>query len=177
MSRTALSNRLPWDDRWSRPSLPQLIQPLKAHHRRAFETLMNELTPLPSVERSILWYGPAWKWTIHFTLPPQTRKSGKGAQPSEPDTLCYLVPRIESPMVCVPLSEAVIEQLPMQRLSKLIRDGIKMAKCAVAIHWACWTPNNQGEVAHIVDLVKRRHKLTVGLEDKPVEVKPKAKGA
>jgi hypothetical protein len=136
---------------------------------------MNELTPLHGVQRSILWYGPAWKWTIHFTLPPQNRKGAKASQQSaEPDTLCYLVPRVESPMVCVPLSDAVIEKLPMARLSRMIRDGIKMAKCALAIHWACWNPSNQGEVAHIVDLVKRRHKFTMGIEDKVEEVvKPK----
>jgi hypothetical protein len=61
-------------------------------------------------------------------------------------------------MVCVPLSDAVLNDLPIARLGKVVRDGIKMAKCAVTIHWATWTPTSQAEALQIIDLLKRRHK-------------------
>ncbi|MCC7191548.1 MAG: hypothetical protein IT444_02095 [Phycisphaeraceae bacterium] len=157
MSRS-VSTRLAWNDRWSQPTLAQLVDPLKSHHRRVFDTLLLQFNELASVNQSIIWYGPAWKWTIHYTL---ALKPAKGSKSVEPETLAYLVPRVEAPMVCVPLSDAVIEKLPMHRLSKFVRDGVKMAKCAVAIHWACWTPATLSEVGLIMDLVKRRHKLVV----------------
>jgi hypothetical protein len=157
MSRSAI-NRLAWNDRWSQPTLAQLVDPLKSHHRRVFDSLLQQFNDLPSVNQSIIWYGPAWKWTIHYTL---ALRPAKGAKSVEPETLAYLVPRLEAPLVCVPLGDAVIDQLPMARFSKFIREGIKMAKCAVAIHWACWTPGNMSEVGLIMDMVKRRHKLAL----------------
>jgi hypothetical protein len=52
----------------------------------------------------------------------------------------------------------------LAKLSRFIRDGVKMAKCAVAIHWACWTPSNQHEALQIIDLLKRHYKLTAPSE-------------
>jgi hypothetical protein len=160
MSRTA-SNRLAWSDRWSQPSLPQLLDPLKVHHRRVVDALLDQFGELDGLDRSIIWYGPAWKWTVHYSFATRNAKGVKLPITPVPPTLCYLVPRIESPMVCVPLSDEVIDHLPMTRLSRFIRDGIRMAKCAVAIHWACWTPSSQGDVAQIMELVKRRHKMVL----------------
>jgi len=173
MSRTASTNRLAWNDRWSQPSLPQLLDPLKQHHRRVMDATLNQLVDLTGVERSIIWYGPAWKWTIHYTFVNSPSKNNKNPDAA---TLCYLVPRIESPMICVPLSDDVIEKLPMTRLSRFIRDGIKMAKCAVKIHWAVWTPASQSEVAQIVELIKRVHKMATG-GDKAEKPVPEAKAA
>ena len=166
MSRSGATNRLAWSDRWSQPSLPQLLDPLKSHQRKIVNTLLDQLGQIEQTERSIIWYGPAWKWTIHYALiiPPS-----KGSKPADPSTLCYLVPKVEAPCICVPLSDEMIGHLPMTRLSRFIRDGIKMAKCAVAIHWACWTPGSQSEVAQIMELVKRRHKFA--LSPKPLAKK------
>lgn len=165
MTRQA-TQRLPWEDRWSQPSVPQLLDPLKAHHRRAFDHLMGYLDAVEEAERSVVWYGPSWKWTIHYTLPGLPAKPAKaGARravkpaPVERRTLGYLVPKAEGPMVCLPLSEAEIAELPLPKLSKFVRDGIKLAKCAVAIHWACWSPSTQAETLQIIELLKRHHKL------------------
>jgi hypothetical protein len=180
-------HRLPWDDRWSEPTVEQLLQPLKVHHRRVFDHLMTFLAGLEGIEQSVIWYGPSWKWTLHYTLPapaaghpaaPVSALAGsahsgngssaglQGAKRSngkvkERLTLSYLVPRVESPLVCVPLSEAVIEQLPLPRLTKVIREGIKMAKCAVSIHWATWSPSTMAETNDLMDLVKRYHKIVM----------------
>lgn len=183
MPSSALKSRIPWDDRWATPTLAQLLDPLKAQHRRTFDNLMEYIQSLPGVEREIIWYGPAWKWTIHYTLPataaglPGTTPNGSPApvadakskskakaEEGERQTLCYLVPRVESPMISIPLSDDTIGHLPLARLSKFIRDGIKLAKCAVAIHWATWSPSTLGETALIVDLIKRRHKMFIGAE-------------
>jgi hypothetical protein len=158
MASQAFTHRAPWADRWSQPRLEQLLSPLKSHHRRVFDHLMEYVDGLEGAQQSLLWYGPAWKWTIHYTLPvPPTN----GHKPTERTTFLYLVPRVESPTVCVPLSESMIAELPLPRLSKFVRDGIKMAKCAVTIHWATWTPSQLAEATQIIDLLKRRHKLSL----------------
>ena len=72
--------------------------------------------------------------------------------------LCYIVPNIEQPLACVPLSDAVIETLPMRRLSKYIREGIRSAKHAVEISWASWSFETDSEANLISDLIRRKHR-------------------
>ncbi|NJL31623.1 MAG: hypothetical protein HC898_08320 [Phycisphaerales bacterium] len=45
-----------------------LVESLKAHHRRQFVHLMEKLDAMPGMDRTILWYGPSWKWTIVYNL-------------------------------------------------------------------------------------------------------------
>jgi hypothetical protein len=157
MSHTSSSKqRLAWADRWNEPTQDQLLEPLKAHHRRVFDNMIEYLDPIEPVEKKIVWYGPSWKWTIHYTLktpPAGVAKADPGA------TVCYLVPRIEVPLICLPLRQPLLDELPATRLSKFIKDGIRLSKCAVAIHWCTWTPNTQAEVIQIVDLLKRIYKF------------------
>jgi hypothetical protein len=170
MSTTTLSNpRLAWQNRWSEPGLETLLGALKPHHRRAFNHLMQQLEAMEGVSRSLIWYGPGWKWTLQYLHTPASkagsRKNGRdnGHGPATPDlsgALCYLVPDSLMPVVCVPLRSDVIGQLPLKRLSKYIRDGIAVAKCAVAIHWAIWYPVSDSDVGLLMDLVKRKHTIT-----------------
>jgi len=151
MAKTTLKSRLPWENRWEEPTVEQLLEPLAAHHRRAVDTIIKAIAEYDDVEMATIWYGPSWNWTLQFHFP-----ASKG---KEPLVLCYVVAKVGAPVVSIPLTDGQIEQLPMRRLNKLIREGIKTAKCAVTVHWANYTPNNQTEVSHLLDLIKRKHKL------------------
>lgn len=152
MSRTAAyTDRMPWENRWVEPQFETLLEPLNAQRRRLIEIIMETVNEYDGIMRDLQWYGPGWNWTLQY----QFASPIKGL---ESDILCYLVPNPEAPIVCVPLCDAEIEKLPLKRLNKLIRTGINLAKCAVAIHWTTFTPTNQTEVGHIVDLIKRKHK-------------------
>ena len=151
----AAKTRLPWEDRWIEPELSQLVKPIEDQQRRAFSTLISNIDDMERVDRTLTWYGPAWKWTIEYQL---LNTSGESMQ-----VLAYLVPSNSGPLVCVPLTGKVIEQLPMRRLNKFIRNGIRSAKCAVKIHWAVWNLSASTEVTHLMDLMKRKHKITLGL--------------
>ena len=145
--------RLAWEDRWSQPELTQLLEPIKEPYRQPFEQLIERIDDYAEVERSLDWCGDAWKWTIHYVL-----HDGSGGQGQ---TLCYLVPRHDSPVICIPLTDQLIQKLPMKRLGKVVRDGIKSAKCAVSTYWATWSPGNRTEVDQLLDLIKRKHKLAL----------------
>lgn len=175
MDGKPMNKLAPWQDRWSKPSVKQLLSSLNAQHRKAFEQMLHSIDEMDGARCEVTWYGPAWKWTIHITDDHQT-PSTPPTQPASPDasTLCYLVPALETPMICVPLEKGVIDRLPLPRLSKFIRDGVNAAKHAVAIHWATWNASTAGEAVQLVDLIQRRRSVHVG-EPQPVLAKPKRK--
>lgn len=141
---------IPWLDRWTEPTLPQLLQPVEEQRRRIVESLIEQVQKFEGVETSVIWYGQSWRWTVQFTVPDAA---------GERQVLAYLVPSPQAPVFCVPLRDEVITKLPLRRLNKYIRDGLRSAKCAVEVHWALWTPSNNVEVEQLVDLIKRKHKL------------------
>mgnify|MGYP005846460467 CR=1 FL=1 len=154
MSRTAtVRYRDAWQDRWSKPTLDDLLGPHKVQTRKVLEHLMEHVDGLPNVQQKIIWYGNAWKWTLQYTL--------HDAKGREVDTLCYVVPRTEQPLVSVPLSEQQIGKLPIRRLPKIVREGIRSAKFALTTHWANWTPNLVGDTNQIFELLKRKHKMVL----------------
>lgn len=155
MARSAVKPRISWQERWKQPALDELLKPINVQRRRLLELVIAESEQFDAIKQRIVWYGPGWHWTIQYEFDGSNNgQSGK--------VLCYLVPNIEGPLVCVPLVDDEIEKLPMRRLNKMVRNGIVLAKCAVDVHWATWAPTNQTEIAHINDLIKRKHKLTVG---------------
>ena len=151
MAKPAIKSRLAWEDRWTQPTLEQLLKPLREQTRDIFQAMMSEqIETIDGVEQHLIWYGAAWRWTIEYRVP-------LGGQDST--NLLYLVPNPETPVVSVPLPDSVVQQLPVKRLNKYVRDGIRSAKCAVELHWAVWSPNARTEVEHLGDLIRRKHKL------------------
>lgn len=195
MTHSAVQNRLAWDDRWSQPSLEQLLHPLKVQPRRLFDQIIGKVTSLSNVDRAIIWYGPSWKWTIYYTLPANTlvhlpplggsgsSTAGTGASAnaghpassknSDPETLCYLVPNHQNPLICVPLSDAVIDRLPLKRLNRFVREAIASSKCAVTIHWAIFAPTTLAETSYLVDLIERKHAILTGGQGPVLKPEPK----
>jgi hypothetical protein len=136
-----------WQNRWHEPATEELLQPLKAHYRRVFENLTAEMETGGQVRIDRIYYQATWNWTIVLQL---LDENGERTA-----TLCYLVPRIENPQVSVPIPAAVLEQLPIRKLNRYVRDAIASSKCAVSIHWVSFSPTTQAEVGHITDLLRR----------------------
>ena len=154
MPAKAEPTRPAWEDRWNPPTFEQLMSAQKEQHKNLLNTLLQRVDDFEGVESSIIWYGSAWKWTIEYALVTPDGPT--------PEPMAYFVPDPESPIFCVPMREELIAQLPMKRLNRFIRDGIRGAKCAVEIHWAKWSPSAMTEVEHLTDLIKRKHKILTG---------------
>lgn len=154
MNKAAMPKRSVWEDRWSEPTLEQLLENLKDHHRKSIAWLLERTHQLDGIEQHIRWYGKAWKWTVELTF-----TDGEG---EDLGVLLYVVPNPEAPIVCVPLHSDTYEELPIRRLNKYIREGVRSAKCAVELYWAGWTPTSQSDAEHLFDLVKRKHRMRRG---------------
>lgn len=140
-----------WANRWKKPSLEQLVNPIRDHQRPSIMKILEEMDAMEGLDREVAWYGSSWNWTIQYYL---TTARGRSAEP-----ICYVVPDEEQPRICVPLDEPTLEKLPIKRLGKYVREGIAAAKCAVAIHWATWSPASANEVVQLMDLITRKLKL------------------
>jgi hypothetical protein len=151
-----LTPALPWQNRWTTPSLESLLSPLNPQHSAVFTELMKDLEQYEDVTYEFHWYGPSWNWTLEYFFINPKAKDKKGA------TLCYLVPNINGPVVCVTLDDNQMEAMPMRRLNRMIREALKSAKSAVQLHWCTWTPTTNAEVGHLSDLIKRKHKMVNG---------------
>lgn len=145
----------PWEDRWVQPELEQLLTPMDEQRRKVVDILIAQIGAYPGVHQTLIWHGTAWRWTLQFSL---YAEDGKLI-----DTLAYLVPNPESPVLCVPMKLDAVNKLPLKRLNRYIRDGIRVAKRAVDIYWATWTPTAVTETEHLMDLIKRRHKTLMAL--------------
>ncbi len=141
--------RIAWEDRWTEPELEQLLEPIEEARRKLIQSVIDQAEAFDGVETSIAWYGEPWKWTLQFDLTLEDQST----------LLAFVVPKPEAPLVSIPLKRDTIEKLPLRRLSKFIRDGIKIAKYAADTHWGVWTPIQPSEVEQLVDLIKRKHKI------------------
>ena len=111
----------------------------------------------------IRWQGPSWRWTVQILLGDgKTEKAAKSNGKDRDQILAYVVPGTEGLTICVPLKEPAIRSLPKKRLTKYIREGVRLAKCSVAIRWATWKPVTDSDVHQIIDLIKRNYNFRVG---------------
>lgn len=149
-----MTRRQVWEERWTQPEVAQLLQALGPPEENPLARITDELADIDGLCRTLAWYDQAWKWTIEYT-------DGKPLE-NPWDAVCYLVPNPADVAVCVPLSKHVIEQLPMRKISKYIREGIISAKCAVRVHWAIWKPNNVADAPLIADLIRRKYDVLTG---------------
>ncbi|MCC7147419.1 MAG: DUF2236 domain-containing protein [Phycisphaeraceae bacterium] len=143
-----------WQDRWSQPTVKDLIDGIGSLHRGGAKILVERIGKLEGVDASLVWYGPSWKWTVQYSLPSTSKK------PAE--VLCYLVPRQTGPMICVPLTESQMEALKARRLRKFVRDGLEAARRSVQTYWGVWTFATDGEAELLCELVRRKHTLATG---------------
>lgn len=157
MSKTTYKPRLPWQDRWNEPTLDDLLKEIKETHRKPLDNIMAGIESYEGITRRIIWTGQAWQWTIEYTLEGCHETGGEN-----PNAMVYIVPNPEAPIVAIPLRNEQIEQIPLRRLNRFIRDQIRSAKRPVDIHWCKWTPTAQTEVEHIMDLYKRKWKILTG---------------
>ncbi len=166
---TTFATRSAWYDRWTKPDLASLVEALKMHHRRQFSNFIEKLDALERTEQSIIWFGPSWRWTIAYTMPPvavhggsngrSARSSKANTPPKEPEIVCYLVPSVENPLVCVPLCDTEVAEVCAAKgqFGRYIKDGVATAKCAVTTRWATWAPATENETKQILDLIRRKY--------------------
>ena len=154
-----------WTNRWAPPTDEQLLSNLTGNTENHVRNLIQRVEDAaPGVERRVVWHGTSWRWTIQFTSPSTLGFNDASDQEDEPgrDLLYTIVPNPLEVLVVIPLRPEHLEHLPIRRLNRYIRDGIRNAKWAVDLRWVKWIPTANTEVEHLLDLLKRKAKIAVG---------------
>ncbi|BAM04255.1 hypothetical protein [Phycisphaera mikurensis] len=154
-----------WTNRWAPPTDEELLSNLTGNTENHVRNLIQRVEDAaPGIQRKVIWHGMSWRWTIQFTSPSILGYNDASDQEDEPgrDLLYTIVPNPLEVLVVIPLRPEHLEHLPIRRLNRYIRDGIRNAKWAVDLRWVKWIPTANTEVEHLLDLLKRKAKIATG---------------
>ena len=146
MSKLAFKAPLPWQNRWTEPSLEQLLEPQKEQAGESLRSFIDQALEIEGAAVRIRWYGTAWKWAIVID-------AGQDL-----GDLAFVVPNPETPAIAVALEPGLYQGLGTKRLSKYIRDELRSAKWAYESYWTRFSPTNKSDVEALIDLIRRKHK-------------------
>jgi hypothetical protein len=138
--------RIPWEDRFNRPTTQQLRAALSDENASAFDAARKFLKKLNGVEERVTWYGHCWRWSIEY------RKPGD----SEP--LGVLIPSPSDLQLAMPLDTAFVETLPISRMKRSVRDGLELAQAPFDTRWGVWSIQYGQLLDDLRDLFSRRLK-------------------
>jgi hypothetical protein len=145
------AERLPWADRFSKPAVDQLLSHYDAPNAQLFETARESLSESEGVQERVAWQGLPWRWTLVFE------------HPSDPTrAFVYLVPDPQSLKISVPLTQEMVQGLPLRRMKKHIRDGIETGNQVNSVIWACWEVQTENQLEEILEIICRKHSFIEG---------------
>jgi hypothetical protein len=139
--------RIPWEDRFNRPSLKHLRDGLPARARPIFDRCRKHLLGLEDVSETMSWRGESWKWTIEYLTKHTT------------EPLCLLVPSPQDLQLAVPLDREFVNSLSINRMKRAVRDGLELAREPFDTRWAIWSlqAGNLVDDLQVVVVSKLRH--------------------
>ena len=142
---TLVSGTSAWTNRFTSPTVEDLIADIDIEHRELFDHARTCLGKLDGIVERLSWQGIPWRWTLVY------------AAESDPDTLLtYLVPEPGRPQISVPLRTEIINQIKPRKISRIVRDGILQASHVDQVYWPSWDLASKTGIGEIIQLVKLR---------------------
>ncbi len=133
MTIPPVPNRTLWEDRFRRPQAAELLDALPKHMIPVATHAREALSGTPGITEKLLWHG-VWKWTFTFS---QAMESGRA--------WVYLVPDPSRLRICIPFEADLIQQLPLRKLPKYLRDGLIHAPQVGPTKWPTWELQGKGQ--------------------------------
>jgi hypothetical protein len=119
-----------------------LISGLPAHLASAAEIARRKFAAIEAVYEEIGWQG-VWKWTFVYATGAEPRKGW-----------AYLVPDPSKLRLSLPIPAELMQELPLKKLSKFVRDGLLHSPLVGRTKWPMWEIQGKGQVEDILELAK-----------------------
>ena len=147
MGYSAKEIRMPWENRFERPTIEALRGPYNKQLGGYHDTARDFLLKFENIEETIDWHGLPWRWSSRFDIVGVTGDRG----------WVYLVPDPNGPRLSIPLTEEMVEKLPKTRLKKHVREGIDHAKCIGDVRWTDWEITGKAQLDDLLKIAKRTY--------------------
>lgn len=134
--------RTPWEDRFVVPVASTLISGLPAHLASVAEFARAKFSGIDALQEEIGWQG-VWKWTFVYATAVEPRKGW-----------AYLVPDPAKLRISLPIQAELMQDLPLKKLSKFVRDGLLHSPLVGRTKWPMWEIQGKGQVEDILELAK-----------------------
>src|SRR5690242_5530708 len=102
---TAPKVRAAWLDRFKAPTADEMLGAFNRQMQGALQHLREKLLAVEGVKEEVSWQG-VWRWTLVYRIP------GDGER-----GWAYLVLDPAKPRVSVPITDDIIAELPVKKLS------------------------------------------------------------
>ena len=140
----ARDKRPVWANRFSTPTLANLLQGLKPGRAPAFRHARAGLLAVSGMHEEIAWQG-VWHWTMvyrHPTLPGQA--------------WAFLVPDPARPLIAVPMPESALLTLAPKHLTRAVKEGLTLAPVVGGVRWATWELTSKSLCENILAVAASR---------------------
>ena len=143
MHKNVIPHRVLWLDKFAHPTIEQLLDALQAESKPHFLAVLAHIKTNAKLNESLEWTGLPWRWSLLYR--PKGRKAGR-------EILVYLIPDPQGPSAVFRMEQTQIENLPIKKLSRFLREGIGSCRLVAGVCWPQWTISSQSQAEDLIHL-------------------------
>ncbi len=145
MSTTGARTRTPWEDRFRTPTYELLRDLSNKQVAGVFDAARTRLLAIPDVRCTLCWLGIPWRWSLEFRSPLDPARAW-----------AVLVMQPNKPEIAVPLPASVLAKIPLSKLPRPIRDGLKASISIAGVFWPSWECEGKTQVDEVLQVLEMK---------------------
>ncbi len=144
-------SRTVWEDRFRTPTFEQLRDLSNKQIAGVFDAARAKLRVVPEVRESVAWLGLPWRWCLEYrlNLDPQRAWAVLVMQPNKPG-------------IAIPLPAPVLSKVPLAKLPRSVREGLRAASSIAGVFWPCWECLGKTQVDEVMQVLEMKRGIMGG---------------
>jgi hypothetical protein len=134
----------PWQDRFRTPDTTALRKSVDPEAVDSYDRIRGHLLKIDGITEAPGWHGSTYCWCLEYRLPDR----------DEP--MAILIPSPIDLQLAMPIDHEFLEQLPIRRMKRAIRDGLDLASPPFDTTWAIWSLVPGSFLEELEDVIDRR---------------------
>jgi hypothetical protein len=151
MSTSGTRTRSPWEDRFRTPTYEGLRDLNNKQLAAVFDAARARLVGVPEATESLAWLGIPWRWSMEYRCP---------LDPTRAWAVLILQPA--KPTISIPLPVPVLARVPLTKLPRPIRDGLKAAIPIAGVLWPTWECASKTQIEEIGQILDMKRNIMSG---------------
>jgi hypothetical protein len=148
MSSTAARGRSAWDDRFRTPSFEEVRDLSGKQAAGLIDAARARLLETGDLREELSWHGLPWRWSLSYRHAMDTERSW-----------AILVLQPNKPAVSVPLTSDVLSRMPITKLPRAVRDGLRGSCQVNGVYWPRWEFTARSQIDEIFTVLDHKRNL------------------